>query len=232
MLHAETDTASGLDFVEAVANCVHDIKNSAGVVIHAAESIHLAIPDPELGSQMCALQLEARRINDDLMHLLGLYKLERSKQLICPTIVDCEDLLVEINAYNRPLFESRGLRLELDPGDSLEGYFDRELVIGILNSVINNAQRYAHAVVRVSCGIEDGYTVIKVDDDGDGYADKILDRPAINPGATNYTDGSTGLGLFFASRIAELHRHRNRAGRVTLSNEGIEGGGSFRLWLP
>ena len=39
------DTATGLDFVEALATCIHDIKNSAGVVINAAESIQLAVAD-------------------------------------------------------------------------------------------------------------------------------------------------------------------------------------------
>jgi signal transduction histidine kinase len=226
------NNTTGLDFVEAVANCVHDIKNSAAVVMTTAESVQSAISDAAVTSRLTALQIEARRINHDLMHLLGLYKLERSKQGICPVIVDCEELLLELGAYNAPLLEARGIRFESVPGDSIEGYFDRELVIGILNSVINNAQRYARNTVRVSCGVDDGFTVLTVDDDGDGYGEEVLDRSETEAGSTSYAAGSTGLGLFFACRIAELHRHRDRTGRVTLSNEGIEGGGSFRLWLP
>jgi signal transduction histidine kinase len=226
------DNTTGLDFVEAVANCVHDIKNSAAVVMTAAEAVQSTVSDPAAMSQLTALQTEARRINHDLMHLLGLYKLERSKQGIFPVIVDCEELLVELDAYNVPLLEARGIRFESVPGDAVEGYFDRELVIGILNSVINNAQRYARKTVRVSCGVDDGFTVLTVDDDGDGYCEEMLDRGEVDVGSTSYAAGSTGLGLFFARRIAELHRHRDRTGRVTLSNEGIEGGGSFRLWLP
>ena len=233
MMEQDTsDNTAGLDFVESVANCVHDIKNSAGVLMNAAESIQIAIADPEIGSQLTAMQSEARRINHDLVHLLGLYKLEQSKQGICPAVVDCEDLLTELGAYNRPLLEARGLEFVLDPGDSVEGYFDRELVIGILNSVINNAQRFAQNTVHVSCGIDDGYTVLSVEDDGNGYPEEMLVCGEIEVGTTNYSSGSTGLGLFFARRIAELHRHRDRIGRVALSNDGINGGGSFRLWLP
>lgn len=226
--------SEGLDFVEAVANSVHDVKNSAGVLLNAAEAIQLAMPeaDAAVSAQVTALQTEARRISHDLMHLLGLYKLERSKQGICPGIVDCDELLIELGAYNEPLLQARGIRFESDPGEAVEGYFDRELVLGILNSVINNAQRYANNVVRVSTGIDDGYTVLTVADDGDGYSQELLDCGRIEAGGTDYSTGSTGLGLFFARRIAELHRHRDRIGRVTLSNDGIEGGGSFRLWLP
>jgi len=227
-----SENSTGLDFVEAVANCVHDIKNSAGVVMNAAESIMAAVPDPEIRIQITTLQTEARRINHDLMHLLGLYKFERSQQGICPAIVHCEDLLLELSVYNEPLLEARGIRLISEPGDSVEGYFDRELVVGILNSVINNAQRYARQTVRVGCDIDDGYTVLSVDDDGDGFPEAMLDCNEIELGSTSYSSGSTGLGLIFARRIAELHRHRNRSGRVTLSNDGIDGGGRFRLWLP
>ena len=232
MERANEDISTELDFVEALATCVHDIKNSAGVVINAAESIQLAVSDRDVASQLTALQTEARRINHDLMHLLGLYKMDRSTYAICPAIVDCEDLIAELGAYNEPLLKMRGIRFEADPGESIEGYFDRDLVIGILNSVINNAQRYARETVRVVCSIDDGYTVITVDDDGDGYPQDMVYGQEFDPRDTNHTSGSTGLGLFFANRIAALHRHRDRTGRVTLSNAGIDGGGSFRLWLP
>ena len=226
------DTSTGLDFVEALATCIHDIKNSAGVVINAAESIQLAVADNNIAPQLTALQTEARRINHDLMHLLGLYKMDRSSYAICPEIVDCEELIEELGAYNEPLLKLRGIRFEADPGESVEGYFDRDLVIGILNSVINNAQRFARETVRVVCNIDDGYTVISVDDDGDGYPQDMLCGQQFDPRDTSYTSGSTGLGLFFANRIAALHRHRDRTGRGTISNSGIDGGGSFRLWLP
>jgi hypothetical protein len=55
------DTNAGLDFVEALANSIHDIKNSAGVVIHAAESIELCLPNSDVAPQLTALQTEARR---------------------------------------------------------------------------------------------------------------------------------------------------------------------------
>ncbi len=226
------ESDKGLDFVEALANCVHDIKNSAGVVINAADSIRQTVSDVDVAPELTALQTEARRINHDLIHLLGLYKMDHSKQGICPVIVNCEDLIEELVAYNNPLLEMRGLQFEADAHESVEGYFDREHVLGILNSVINNAQRYAHATIRVACSVDDGYTVLSVEDDGDGYPQEILTRQEIDPGSTSYSAGSTGLGLFFASRIAKLHRHRDRVGRVSLSNDGIEGGGSFKLWLP
>ena len=221
-----------LGFAESVANCAHDIKNSAGVLMSAAESIAAALPDPSVRAQLHVLQTEARRINHDLIHLLGMYKLERAQQAINPTIVDCEDLLDELRAYNKVLFAGRGLRFESTLNEAAEGYFDRELVTGILNSAINNAQRYAQDRVKVSCGIDDGYTIFSVADDGAGFPTEILQSDLSDTAATNYATGSTGLGLYFAQRIAELHCHRDRRGRVSLANDGIDGGACFRLCLP
>ncbi|MGR9090576.1 MAG: sensor histidine kinase [Gammaproteobacteria bacterium] len=221
-----------LDFVETLANCIHDIKNSAGVVISAADAIALhsdqAVVDPHLTS----LQTEARQINHNLMHLLGLYKLERSGCGISRDVVDCDDLILELQAHNDPLLAARGISFAMPDAEPIEGYFDRELVIGILNSAINNAQRYARSTLCVAASINDGYTVLRVDDDGPGYPEEVVEARSDAFGKTNYRGGSTGLGLFFARRIAAMHRHRDRIGHVTLSNEGPDGGASFRLWLP
>jgi len=48
----------------------------------------------------------------------------------------------------------------------------------------------------------------------------------------NQSSGSTGLGLYFAARIAELHERDGRRGRIELGNGGPLGGGEFRIYLP
>lgn len=221
-----------LDFAETLASCIHDIKNSAGVVMQAADAIALGAEQPLADPQVTTLQTEARRINHSLMQLLGLYKLERTDNRISRDIVDCNDLILELQAHNDPLLAARGISFATPDAEPVEGYFDRELVIGILNSAINNAQRYARTTVCVAASINDGYTVLRVDDDGPGYPDAVIEASGHAFGKTNYQAGSTGLGLFFARRIAAMHQHRNRIGYVTLVNDGPNGGASFRLCLP
>jgi hypothetical protein len=52
------------------------------------------------------------------------------------------------------------------------------------------------------------------------------------PHGVDFRTGSTGLGLLFASTIARMHSHRDRAGYITTTNDGIDGGGRFTLYLP
>ena len=95
------------------------------------------------------------------------------------------------------------------------------------------APRFKHAISRVEigCEVQDGYTVLSVDDDGAGYSPKLLAANELAPGPSNYRSGNTGLGLFFARRIAALHEHRGRRARVVRGNESHCGGGRFELWL-
>ena len=219
-------------FAELVANSVHDIKNSIGVLLSAADSLAAQVScSSAVGVQALTLQHEARRINYDLIHLLGLFKFERAHAGINLQVVDCDALLAEIAAFNTDLLAARGIRLSTECGDASEGYFDRELVQGVINSIVNNAFHHACKQVTVSCEVHDGYTVLAVADDGPGYGPKLLAMEAA-PGATAYTHGNTGLGLYFARRIAAMHQHRERCGRVVLSNQGFAGGGRFELWLP
>lgn len=233
MIAQDLDGRLPAGFTEVVASSVHDIKNSIGLLLSAAEAIEAALSQDSAGrGQALALQHQARRINFDLMNLLGLFKLDRAHRAVTPQVVDCAEVLEELAAYNEALLAGRGIVLTTDCSHAAEGFFDRELVLGILNSTVNNTYTYARAQVALACEVQEGYTVFSVSDDGPGYGPKILKGGANAIGQSEYRLGNTGLGLYFARRIAELHQHRGRRGRVVLGNQGINGGGCFQLWLP
>ena len=45
----------------------------------------------------------------------------------------------------------------------------------------------------------------------------------------NFLTNSTGLGLYFSSEVAKMHKHRGRSGALRLENGGAYGGGCFVL---
>ena len=51
-------------------------------------------------------------------------------------------------------------------------------------------------------------------------------------GGVNFLTNSAGLGLYFSSEVAKMHRHRGRHGTLRLENGGRYGGGCFILRLP
>ena len=48
----------------------------------------------------------------------------------------------------------------------------------------------------------------------------------------NFHSGNTGLGLYFADVVAQLHQNKDRFGRIEISNAGINNGGKFAIYLP
>jgi signal transduction histidine kinase len=101
-----------------------------------------------------------------------------------------------------------------------------------LANSINNAIRYARHALLISAHDEGGQLVLSINDDGDGYPAQMIERQADYLQGINQSSGSTGLGLYFAARIAELHQRNGVHGRTAISNGGPLGGGLFSLYLP
>lgn len=215
-------------FMDLLASVAHDVKNSITLILSAADEIGEVDGLPERAREaLITLQHQGRRASGDLLNILGAFKLERGRPLVGRSQVDCEELLDELVAFNRALLAARGITLSVERCAVQEAYFDRGLVQGTLNSVINNAFRYARSWVRLDCRAEEGFVVFGVEDDGEGYPPKMLETGEAT--GLKHNAESTSLGLFFARRIAELHVHDGRQGRIALDNCP---GSRFEIWLP
>ena len=222
------------DFTAILANTVHDMKNSVGMVIGMLDEIdgscgYDACPSHALFSQ---LRYEGKRLNSNLVQLLMLYRTSNSEYTLNVAEHDVYEVLEECFLEHRGVMSVKGIRLELSCDDDLMGFFDRELVISMINSVMNNAYKYAKDRIRIGAGRESGYLVFYVEENGKGYPEFMLRGCADAPHGVDVRKGSTGLGLLFASTIARMHSHRDRAGYITTTNDGIDGGGRFTLYLP
>ncbi len=229
-MNAPQPTPQRDEFADLLASAVHDLKNSLGLVLNSAEHIvDTEAVSREGHATLQVLQHHARRASTELINLLGMYKLQRGSPLVVPSVVYCAELLEELIAYNLPLLSSRGIEIEIDVCEAEEGFFDRSLVLNVLNAAINNTFRYAQRRVTLGCRVKEGYTVFSVTDDGDGYPEALLGSDFDGVGTGDRKMGGTGLGLFFASRVAGLHVHRDRVGRVETSNRP---GACFEVYLP
>ena len=226
------DNNGGIDFSMVIASAVHDMKNSLGMLLHSLDELRADLP-PELqqSDRVSTLQYEAERVHGDLVQLLGLYRLQQ--ETLTPHIDDyfVPDFLDEQMARHSPLLKGLGVTWDIQ-AEPVNGYFDADLVAGVLNNVINNAIRYTDKGLRVSAREEDGFLVMAIEDDGRGYPESMLAAPDQIHKGLDFSSGSTSLGLYFAGRVARMHRNGERQGRIMLRNGGDLGGGIFELWLP
>ena len=222
-----------------LASTVHDMKNSISVLSGTLETL-LVNASPETESaypKMSHMLYQTKRLNDNLVQLLALYKQVGKPEYpfdIQP--LEMGNLVEQVVAAERVLLKSKGITLETDFDPALIWHFDEDLIIGVVGHAINNAINYTNDKIRITIGQVDQYLEIRVEDNGRGYPAAMLEAGvSAMHGASagvNFLTNSTGLGLYFSSEVAKMHKHRERSGSLRLENGGAYGGGCFVLSLP
>jgi K+-sensing histidine kinase KdpD len=222
-----------IDFSMLLASSVHDIKNSLGMLLNSLEEMvdTSSNKSPEDKKHYATLRGEASRINNSLIYLLGLYHYESNHLSIHADEIYLLDFLEEQVVAQELLFEINSIDVKINCDPSLSGFFDENLISGVINNILVNDVKYTQDKITLNAFMEDEYLIIEIIDNGDGYPKDILEASVDRNKAIDFSSGSTNLGLYFASVIAELHTCKDKAGRIELSNTD-EGGGRFKLYLP
>jgi len=218
-----------------LASTAHDMKNSISVLSGTLERLlDDASPQTEKAyPQMAQMLYQTRRLNDNLMQLLALYKqVGKPAYPFDMQPLEAGQLVEQVVALGRVLLESRGIALELDVDPELVAHVDEDLIVGVVSHAVNNAVHYTRDRIALSVrGVDRDGVEIRVEDNGDGFPPALLAAGSPASGV-DFLTNSAGLGLYFASEVARMHRHRERGGAVRLENGGRLGGGCFILTLP
>lgn len=223
-----------IDFATVLAASVHDMKNSLCLLLQSTEMLEqeAAALSTDARDELARLHYEASRVNSNLLQLLSLYRLQKDQ---LPLHVDehfPSDILEEILLHNQSFSRYRHVDIQIESDENLAWYFDRELIIHVLNDVFVNALRYCRQRILVKVSVEQQQLVLAVHDDGPGFPDFMLQalQPDMLP--PDLQRSHTGLGLYFARLIAAAHKNHGKHGTVQLRNNSELGGGVFQLQLP
>ncbi len=233
------DTPHSQQLALFLASTAHDMKNSISVLSGTLERL-LDGASPETGKaypQMAQMLYQTRRLNDNLMQLLALYKqVGQPEYPFDVQPIAASELAEQVVALSRVLLQARGIRLEVEVDPELIWHLDEDLIVGVVSHAVNNAVNYTRDRIRLALRQDGELLEIRVEDNGDGYPQALLEAGAAAlsgvASGVNFQTNSAGLGLYFAREVARMHRHRGRAGGVHLENGGRLGGGCFVLTLP
>lgn len=225
-----------ISFTDLIASSIHDMKNSLNVQISELEKISeqcKKVGDQQAYDNLGGVIYQANRMNSNLVQLLSLYKLDKSIYPIdigeCPV----EELIGDVLLQNRSVMDFKNITVTMDcTGDCL-WYVDRDLVAGVLLNALNNAYQYTRDKIRVAAQVKDGWLELRVEDNGQGYPAYMLrDEAAAAAKGVSFFTGSTGLGFYFSSQVARMHKNGGREGMLLIENGGAYGGGCFVVRLP
>ena len=223
-----------IDFASVLASCVHDMKNSLFMLLQSIEQLAEGENLPEQHQhELAKLHYEAYRVNTNLMQLLGLYRIEKKRLPLQIEEYFVIDLFEELIAKNTLYLTNRNIEIQSHVDEDLAWYFDNDLINNLLTDVVNNALRYCKKNIILSARLTlDDELEIEIHDDGEGYPQQMLNFSLDQTMEFDMKGGRTGLGLYFASLIANSHKNKNRHGRIALCNGGQLGGSVFTLTLP
>ncbi len=198
------------------AAVVHDVKNQL-----AELSLRLGGRNDAQQEMVMAMNASRRLSEMLLLHRQANDLLEINLDSVNPA-----DFLAILVAEYRELFPE--LVIETHTASApVFAFFDDGLLRMALGNAVHNACRAAHSKVQVAAYEQDKMLVFEVADNGPGYPERILLDSGAKPSAVS--GHGTGLGLYLARKISELHHLQGRHGYIELSNAG---GAVFRVFLP
>ena len=216
-----------------LASSIHDMKNSIAMILNSVDQLSTDKLEPKKSDKHLAhLRYEASRLNNDLMHLLGVYRMQEQELPIAIDEYEVHEVLHHQFLKNEILLEKSNIQFELDCDEDEVWYFDNELIGGVINNVVVNAVRYCQGNICISARVENQQLCIEINDDGNGYPENMIHSPDKPLKSMDFRTGSTSLGLYFASKVANLHKKGDVCGHVELKNGGKLGGGVFAIYLP
>ena len=229
-------TPDDISFTDFIASSIHDMKNSLNIQVSALETIAVQCRrqgDAPTFESLGLVIYQAKRMNANLIQLLSLYKLGKSIYPMDVTEQSISDVIEETLLQNKSIVDFKGITVTVDCDENCYWYIDRDLVTGILINALNNAYNYTSDRIRVAAKIEGDFLELRIEDNGQGYPPSMLlsDGVSTNRGSS-FSSGSTGLGFYFSSQAAAMHKNGINQGTLTIENGGAYGGGCFVVRLP
>lgn len=224
-----------IDFATLFASRIHEIKNLLFLLIGSLDETideygHVK-NEATLSSKLSLLKFNGNRINDQLVQLLSLYRMAQGSYPIDVEYHAVNEFMEDMVLETKPLLASRELSLDTTTEDDLCWFFDRGIADSIIANAIHNAMPHAKSAIRLSAVQEGDFLVIRVEDDGPGFPEKLLESNEFLRDSV-ISQGNTGLGLFFSATMAALHGNKENRGSIKLANGGSFGGAVFSLYLP
>lgn len=200
---------------EFMADISHEIKTPLAGILGAAEMLsENCVQENEkgtCGTLATMIAKESKRLDSLVQRILDLSKLEHSREVFTPSVVDVADIVKDAVFTITPVVVAKGVKISLSlPEGAAMANCDAALLREAILNLITNAIRHSgEKEVFVSLEAIGKKARVIVEDYGCGIAKehraRIFERfYRVDPSRASETGGA-GLGLSIVKRIATLH---------------------------
>ncbi|MEL6341864.1 MAG: ATP-binding protein [Myxococcota bacterium] len=207
------------------AGIAHEVGNPLAAVSGYAELLEQGLGDPALEADLVGRMREELSRIDRIIHGLLRYARPGAGEAGAVRIQDALEGAAEILRM-RP--EGRTVSVDISTRPStLTAWVSADALRQVLLNVLLNAAQAASQTIRLRAWrMDDGWVVVRCEDDGTGFSDVALEH-ALEPFFTTKDIGQgTGMGLAISVQLIEA-----AGGQLFVGNLEA-GGGMVRLLLP
>lgn len=177
---------------------------------------------------------ETQRLTHLVSDLLNVTRIEEKRIQINPVQTSVAEVITEVVEDVKNLAFEKKITLQVDDKGSngLTAYFDKTKIYQVLLNLVDNSIKFTPegGRVTVSYWTEGNKAYISVEDTGIGIPNKLINNIFEKfqqvPGSYLKENRGTGLGLFIAKSLVEMHR-----GSLKVESE-IGRGSKFTFSLP
>jgi signal transduction histidine kinase/CheY-like chemotaxis protein len=202
---------------EFAANVSHELRTPLNMILGFAEMIveaprtYGAKLPPALLADVAAIQRNSQHLANLINDVLDISQIEAQRMTLTREWNTLSDIVEGAVLAVRPLFESRGLFLQVQmPADLPRISCDRTRIRQVLLNLLNNAARFTDkGGVTITAEQHEQDVVVTVTDSGPGIRPediaKLFEPFRQLDGTTTRRQGGSGLGLNISRRFVELH---------------------------
>ena len=210
-----------------MSDASHELKSPIAATNLMLETLREHPETVERDVVLADLTAENGRLAQIVDDLLVLARQDEGRLTVDLAPIDFYDVLFEETASLQQRFE---VKVDLSGVEPIIGRTDANLLSHAVRNLLDNAARYAHDLVAVSCRENGGMVQIRISDDGMGIPpedrERVFGRFVRLEEGRDRKKGSTGLGLSVARGNIE-----RLGGRVYFGDSEL-GGATAIIELP
>jgi two-component system sensor histidine kinase VanS len=201
---------------EFVSSVSHELKTPISLIQGYAEGLKVNVAENQEDKDFyCNVIIdEANKMNRLVKGLLDLSQVEAEVFTLEKVSFDLSDLIDNVMAKYKPIFEEKEVDLEVNKPESLQVVADIIRTEQILTNYLNNALNHMNEqrVIKLEASVLEDKAHISVYNSGEPIPEQALDKVFISfykcDQARTRTNGSYGLGLAIVRAIQEKDHNK------------------------